>query len=118
MDQIVFVGDNATFYCTASEGTTIDWLKKRPTDTSFKSNPTSKRWEEHGTKLLYWGTTLKDDGVTIACDVTSEDGSIERRNATLKVVGKRDDSLVVLLSENVYFCRKTQPTQQTSSSCH
>ncbi|XP_065834473.1 tyrosine-protein phosphatase Lar-like [Oscarella lobularis] len=86
MDQIVFVGDNATFYCTASEGTTIDWLKKRPTDTSFKSNPTSKRWEEHGTKLLYWGTTLKDDGVTIACDVTSEDGSIERRNATLKVV--------------------------------
>ena len=98
MDQTVFVGENATFHCTASEdATTIDWLKKRPTDTSFKSNPTSKRWEEHGTKLLYWGATLKDDGVTIACDVTGADGSIERRNATLKVVGKRDGSSCHLL---------------------
>ncbi|XP_065834466.1 receptor-type tyrosine-protein phosphatase delta-like [Oscarella lobularis] len=91
MDQTVFAGDNATFYCTGPESTTIDWLKQKSGETTLHTSPSNGRWEEtegSGT-LVYPFTKTNDDGVKIVCRVTYANNSIETKTATLKVVAKR-----------------------------
>ena len=118
MDQTVFAGDNATFYCTGPESTTIDWLKQKSGETTLHTSPSNGRWEEtegSGT-LVYPFTKTNDDGVKIVCRVTYANNSIETKTATLKVVGKRDDSFVGLLSEVCTLAKRPGPPSELQVS--